>query len=177
MKALEHPLVGKTLFSVFSSIQSDIISQLIEIYYKNHKEKTKEKKLEFYFSIDFYRLIKYVVLSIIMSPLYYYQYSILEPSLFTNDKYIQKMLFDQLICIPIQMTIFFTLQSMLEKKTIKENISKTRRVLIPTVMTGYKIWPLFMLFTFRYIPQNYCEYAINTFSIGFGAYLSYVAHN
>lgn len=179
MKAFNHPLVYKTLFSVFSSLLSDCMSQSIETHYLNKSEsiKAKEKKPRALYAYDSNRLFKYAILSIIMSPLYYYQYSILEPALFSDEEYIQKMLFDQLICIPIQMAIFFTLQSMLEGKTLQENIAKTKQVLLPTILTGYKIWPLFMLIIFRFIPPYYCEYVINIFSIGFGVYLSYMAHS
>lgn len=160
-----NAILKKSIFNFISFSTSDYLSQLIEQYYYKKKQLINKK-----------RMIKHGLLGVAMTPFYHFQYSILQPSLFKSHQYFRRMLFDQIICCPIQNTVFFAVQGAIQGCDFQKTIERIRTLGVSSTIDGYKVWPLFSGLTFKYIPPRYCEYSFSLFGMLWGVYLSYIGH-
>lgn len=157
-------ILQKSIFNFISFSTSDYFSQVIEQYYSKNK------------SINKQRILQHGLLGVTMTPFYHLQYSIIGPTLFKPHQYIQRLLFDQIICCPIQNSVFFAVQGVIHGHTFQQTMKRLKTIGVSSTIDGYKIWPLLTGLTFKYIPPRYCEYSFSLFGMLWGVYLSYIGH-
>jgi len=46
----------------------------------------------------------------------------------------------------------------------------------PTLINGYKLWPMVQLVNFYFVPLNHRLLVVNSVALGWNAYLAYVAN-
>ncbi|KAK6203118.1 uncharacterized protein RJT21DRAFT_119259 [Scheffersomyces amazonensis] len=84
---------------------------------------------------------------------------------------------DQLVFAPfIGIPLYYTVMTLFEMETpILDTISnKLSLNWWNTLATNWLVWPIFQLFNFYLLPVHYRLLAVNSFSIGWNCYLSYV---
>ncbi|KAE8698578.1 hypothetical protein F3Y22_tig00110597pilonHSYRG00443 [Hibiscus syriacus] len=87
----------------------------------------------------------------------------------------KKMAMGQLIFGPVMTVVFFSLNARLQGESSEEIVSRLKRDLLPTMLSGVMYWPFCDFITFRFIPVHLQPLVSNSFSYLWTVYMTYMA--
>ena len=87
---------------------------------------------------------------------------------------IKKVLFTQTFFTVTGTSLFYFTLGMAEGKTAGEAVNEVRAKLWPTLLTGWKIWPIISIINFTFVPPQFQVPFVNVISIFWGVYMSYM---
>ena len=85
-----------------------------------------------------------------------------------------KVAFDQVVWCPIFMSVFFTYLGLVNGDGLKVIGSKISADLLGACKGSWKVWPLVHAVNFRFIPNKFRLFYINTVQIAFNIFLSII---
>lgn len=86
---------------------------------------------------------------------------------------ILKVSCDQIIFAPISIPFYFSVITFMEGKDGNTIRTKIKDNWWTTLLANWKIWPIFQLFNFYFVPVQHRLLAVNLIAIFWNAYLSY----
>ncbi|KAK9044255.1 hypothetical protein V6N11_072569 [Hibiscus sabdariffa] len=87
----------------------------------------------------------------------------------------KKMAMGQLIFGPVMTVVFFSLNARLQGESGEEIVSRLKRDLLPTMLSGVMYWPFCDFITFRFTPVHLQPLVSNSFSYLWTVYMTYMA--
>lgn len=85
-----------------------------------------------------------------------------------------KLCFDMVTFDPFFISLFFFTTSMLTGSSIDSFWTHYKTYFVPTYLAEALVWSPIQLVNFRFVPVIYQPIVVNTFSVGWNAFLSYV---
>lgn len=73
---------------------------------------------------------------------------------------------------PMFNSIFFVSMGLLESRSVEDITNRVRTRVIPTIMTGWKLWIPVMFCNFKYVPLDYRMHVMNFVGVGWRCFLS-----
>lgn len=89
-------------------------------------------------------------------------------------KGIKTMLVDQTCFAPVIIATFFTSQSLLEGKSVKETKEKLQKDYLYALKGNYVLWPAAQLINFTFIPSQYAVLYVSGVSVIWNSWICYV---
>jgi len=161
-----RPVITKAVTSGTLYFISDSISQGIE----NINKKDEDKQ-----PFQWGRATRMAIFGFFVTgPTFHYWYNILDTSFpKKNTRHIIiKSVLDQIICAPIFDAVFFSGLGLLEFKSFDEIKEKLKKDWLFTYLVDCSVWPIFNIFSFKYIPNSQRVTMMNLFNIAWTAFLA-----
>ena len=86
----------------------------------------------------------------------------------------KKVLFTQTFFTVTGTSLFYFTLGIAEGKSLQEASNEVRAKLWPTLLTGWKVWPIIGLINFTFVPAQLQVLFVNVISIFWGVYMSYM---
>ena len=88
-----------------------------------------------------------------------------------------KLAMDTFVFDPAYLTLFFTVTSIMEGKTLRDVAWRLREDLARTWLIDVAVWTPIQTANFRFVPVHYQALVVQSCNIGWNAYLSFVQHD
>ena len=86
-----------------------------------------------------------------------------------------KLLFSQTVYTVFSLGLFYLVLPLLKGQTLGDSFKEIETKLWPTLITGWKLWPLVQLINFVFIPVKLQVLWVNMFGLIFNIYLSFMS--
>eukprot|EP01102_Stenamoeba_stenopodia_P022308 TRINITY_DN9245_c0_g1_i1.p1 TRINITY_DN9245_c0_g1~~TRINITY_DN9245_c0_g1_i1.p1 ORF type:complete len:212 (-),score=46.60 TRINITY_DN9245_c0_g1_i1:196-831(-) len=87
-----------------------------------------------------------------------------------------KVCLDQFVFEPPYLGVYFTATSLLEGQSLSDVKAKLKQEYVNTFIIDCYVWPLAQLINFRFVPLPFQALYVNSVSLGWAGFLSYVTH-
>ncbi|XP_021964630.1 mpv17-like protein 2 [Folsomia candida] len=163
----KHPLTVNTISGAGLFIVGDFIEQKIESWRGVHGKE-----------LDTHRLGRIAAVGLLESPPHYYFYKYLDihyPG--KSFKMIsKKILLDQVIACPMFSVLFFIPLALLEGKSWGRSCEEFKNKFPYVYLVDWILWPPCQLINFYFVPAHYRVLYVNTFTVLWNVFLSYMKH-
>lgn len=88
-----------------------------------------------------------------------------------NAEMLARVACDQLIFAPVFISVFLSSMAVLEGSSPRDKLQKSYTT---ALTTNWMIWPFVQMVNFKFIPLHHRLLFVNTVSIGWNSYLSYL---
>lgn len=163
---ITKPIITKCVTSFITFGLGDLICQKLEMVYSN-----KEQKL------NWKRFMKQASFGFLYTPIFHFNFCHLLPYLFpptTKYSVVKSVAFDQTINALLFTTCFFLYIETASGKSIGQAFNDSKPKIFPVLIDNWKVWPLIMAVTFRYVPIQFRVLVTNFCGMIWMTYLSYV---
>ncbi|CAL0320737.1 unnamed protein product [Lupinus luteus] len=159
------PILTKSFTSAFIYTAADLSSQTIV-------RQTSEP-------VDFVRTLRMAGYGmVILGPSLHFWFNFVSKLLPGRDLFstLKKMVMGQTIYGPAITVIFFSFNARMQGETSTEIVSRLKRDLLPTLLSGIMYWPICDFIIFRFVPVQLQPLMSNSFSYLWTIYLTYMAN-
>ncbi|KAE9589355.1 hypothetical protein Lal_00000496 [Lupinus albus] len=159
------PILTKSFTSAFIYTAADLSSQTIV-------KQTSEP-------VDFVRTLRMAGYGmVILGPSLHFWFNFVSKLLPRRDilSTLKKMVMGQTLYGPAITVIFFSFNARMQGETSPEIVSRLKRDLLPTMLSGIMYWPICDFITFRFVPVQLQPLVSNSFSYLWTIYLTYMAN-
>ncbi|PON90571.1 Mpv17/PMP [Trema orientale] len=159
-----RPILTKSVTSALIYTAADLSSQTIA-----------QQSLDSYDLLRTLRMAGYGLL--VLGPSLHFWFNFMSKLFPKRDllSTLKKMAMGQGIYGPTMTVVFFSLNARLQGETGTEIVSRLKRDLFPTLLSGVMYWPLCDFITFRFIPVHLQPLVSNSFSYLWTVYMTYMA--
>ncbi|PON74787.1 Mpv17/PMP [Parasponia andersonii] len=159
-----RPILTKSVTSALIYTAADLSSQTIT-----------QQSLDSYDLLRTLRMAGYGLL--VLGPSLHFWFNFMSKLFPKRDllSTLKKMAMGQGIYGPTMTVVFFSLNARLQGETGTEIVSRLKRDLFPTLLSGVMYWPLCDFITFRFIPVHLQPLVSNSFSYLWTVYMTYMA--
>ncbi|KAH7720112.1 Mpv17 protein [Aphelenchoides avenae] len=90
---------------------------------------------------------------------------------------VKRMLIDQTFAAPILTTTFIFSLNFFQSRNVDYAAAQTRNLIVPVMITNYKIWPIVQTLNMSVVPLHYRVVFLQTVAIFWNMYLSYMTNS
>ena len=163
------PLATKSVSCMAIFTLGDILSQ------------TFEKKLSKTQKFDWQRSARVGMYGgVFAGPSLHFYYSYILPYLIPGSSMksiVKKICFDQTVGVSIMISMFYTVQTLLNKGTFTDVRNNIAANYWTTLKTNWMFWPPLMFLNFTFVPIQFQVLFVNVFGVAWNGYLSFVQYS
>lgn len=162
----KHLFLTNTISSGLLMAVGDYCQQRIEIYQAKPKEKT--------FDMD--RLVNMSIVALGHGVFHHFFYGWLDKTYpaASMQHVMKKIILDQLVASPACMWIFFIGMALLERRGYESGWFELKKKFLFTYMVDWVVWPPAQFINFYYVPSQYRVLYINSVTMLYDVFLSYI---
>ena len=155
---------------VDGSISFDTGSSVDGITKSNTKSRVTSNVIKEMDNYDYYRTLRMTTYGLLVAgPLMVAWYK------FLSSKFplvSHRVIVDQLLAAPTSVFLFFSVNGILEQKTVGEIRGRLETEYWPVLKANYMVWPLVQVVNFRFVPVYGQTIFVGGLAVGWNAFLS-----